>query len=61
MAVKISKVVTPVPYGASGGDMMGIVLTAISQAQEQVRRESGIVLPHCTVKVVVEQEFEDGK
>lgn len=61
MSVKISKVVTEVPYGASGGDMMGMTLHAISQAQEQVRRESGIVLPRCTVKIVVEQEFEDGK
>lgn len=63
MAFKIVKVTELIPPGAGGGYIRDRIGVAISIARRQVTREKGLVLPNhkCTVKIVIEQEFDDAK
>lgn len=63
MSLKISKVTELIPPGASGGYIRERIAMSIGSARRQVRKEKGLVsqLHSCTVKIVIEQEFDDGK
>lgn len=63
MAVKISKVTEQAPNNAGGAWFRDHIAMSIASARRQVRREGGIILPGmtCTVKIVIEQEFDDAR
>lgn len=59
MALKVSKVTKRVPVGAAGSTIVQLIVEGLREAEAQVRREGGVLLPEGQVLLVIEQNFDD--